>query len=39
MIIDVKVIKKEICGTNIDNSKNKEYCIHCFKKGELIYKS
>lgn len=27
--------KDEHFGTNVDGSKNEEYCTHCFKKGEF----
>lgn len=30
--------KKEELGTNKDGSKNKEYCIYCYKDGEYTDK-
>ncbi|MBE6070410.1 MAG: transcriptional regulator [Clostridium butyricum] len=28
-------LNSEVLGTNIDNSKNEDYCIYCFKNGKF----
>lgn len=32
------IISEEQLGTNKDQSKNKDYCIYCYKDGEFIDK-
>ncbi len=29
------MFQEDVFGTNLDGSKNKEYCIHCYEKGNF----